>query len=98
MKYLAFIFIISFTACESQAIRKEEYIAKHPEWDADTTEIIRQGYLLKGMTKEQVTAAWGKACMSCTGTTEGEWGETWEYPTQIIYFDKGGKVLRWSSK
>ena len=50
------------------------------------------------MTKEQVEAAWGKPCFSCTGTVEREWGDSWEYPTQIVFFDKNGVLLRWAVK
>jgi hypothetical protein len=101
-----FIIFLSFLliSCESSRARREDYLAKNadyienPSLNSTAQEIIRQGYLFKGMTKEQVEAAWGKACWSCTGTTRNENGETWEYPTQMLYFDKDGLLLRWTAK
>jgi hypothetical protein len=98
MKYLVIILSLALLACESSVVRREDYLAKHPEWDANSKELTKQGYLFKGMSKEQVEAAWGKPCQSCTGTDQGDWGETWEYPTQIVYFDNKGVLLRWSAK
>jgi len=99
MKYFLLISVsFMLIACESSPIRREDYIAQHPEWQSDVVDVIRRGYLLKGMTKEQVEAAWGRHCYSCTGTTTGDWGESWEYMTQIVFFDKNGVVVRWQSK
>lgn len=85
-------------ACENAPVRREELLAQHPEWDAQLQQLIREGYLAKGMTKDQVRAAWGRPCWSCTGTTKGNWGEAWEYSTQVVFFDKEGLVTRWEPK
>jgi len=85
-------------ACENAPVRREEVIAQHPEWDEKTVQLVRGGYLAKGMDKEQVRAAWGRPCLTCTGTTKGDWGESWEYPTQVVFFDKDGKVTHWDKK
>ena len=98
MNYTLIILCLSLVACESSVVRREDYIANHPEWMPSTNDMIRQGYLLKGMTKEQVIAAWGKPCSSCNGTVTREWGETWEYATQIVYFDNSGTLIRWTAK
>jgi hypothetical protein len=85
-------------ACENAPTRRENMLSEHPEWDNQTVELIRQGYLAPGMTQEQVKAAWGKPCWSCVGTTKGKWGEAWEYATQMVFFDVNGKLTRWQPK
>lgn len=85
-------------ACENAPVRREEMISLHPEWDSEAVQLIQAGYLAKGMTQDQVRAAWGRPCWSCTGTTKGDWGEAWEYATQVVFFDKDGKVTRWDTK
>jgi len=92
------LFLLALQACESQPVRRAEMIAEHPEWDEETTSIIQEGYLKKGMTQEQVKAAWGRPCWMCTGTTKGDWGEAWEYQTQVVFFNTQGQVIRWSKK
>lgn len=99
IKHILPIFmVLLIQACESPPVRREEMIAQHPEWDPQTVKIIEGGYLQKGMTKEQVKAAWGRPCWTCTGTTSGDWGEAWEYQTQVVFFDKQGRVTRWTQK
>ncbi|MCX8049466.1 MAG: outer membrane protein assembly factor BamE [Methylohalobius sp.] len=100
MKRLSFIALALLTACEVAPLRREEYIAKHPEWEPKMVALIRDGRIAKGMTKEQVRAAWGRPCprVVCQGTTRGAWGESWEYDTQIVFFDTQGKVIRWEPK
>ncbi len=95
---LLLISILLLTACENAPTRREDMLAEHPEWDSKTVQLIRLGYLNQGMTMDQVKAAWGKPCWSCTGTTKGDWGEAWEYATQMVFFDKSGKLTRWQAK
>lgn len=100
MKRLIQVVMISgllLQACENAPVRREEMLSQHPEWDSEMVQLIKEGYLAKGMSQEQVRAAWGRPCWSCTGTTKGEWGEAWEYATQTVFFDKSGKVTRWVS-
>lgn len=97
-KFLLIIAILTLLACESPPVRRQESIAMHPEWNTDMVKLIQNGYLAKGMDGNQVSAAWGKPCWSCTGTTKGDWGEAWEYATQIVFFDKNGNVTRWEKK
>lgn len=92
------IAMLLLTACENQPVRREEMVAQHPEWDQEKITLIRNGYLMVGMDQEQVKAAWGKPCMSCTGTKKGDFGEAWEYATQVVFFDAAGKVTRWVNK
>jgi hypothetical protein len=84
-------------ACENAPVRREQFIAEHPEWNAEQVQLIKAGLLVKGMSQDQVKAAWGKPCWSCTGTTKGNWGEAWEYATQTVFFDKNGTLTRWES-
>jgi hypothetical protein len=93
-----FIVVIFLSGCESSVVKPEEAIAKHPEWDEQTITYIREGLLIKGMTKEQVRASWGAYCETCQGTKKFEWGETWEYPTQVVFFDKTGKMTKFVAK
>ena len=99
IKILLFMIVIaSLIACESASVRREETISQHPQWNMQIKQLIREGFLVQGMDKEQVKAAWGKPCWSCTGTTKGQWGEAWEYATQVVFFDTAGKVTRWEAK
>lgn len=95
---LLIIASLLLTACENQPVRREAMVEQHPEWDKDTATLVRNGYLKIGMNQEQVKAAWGTHCLSCTGTTQGTWGEAWEYATQVVFFDSTGKVTRWTQK
>ncbi|GAB6067139.1 hypothetical protein JCM13664_04570 [Methylothermus subterraneus] len=98
MKRAALLALVLLTACEVAPVRREDYFAKHPEWEPQMVALIRDGRIAKGMTKEQVRAAWGRPCWLCQGTTKGAWGESWEYDTQIVFFDTQGKVTRWEPK
>ncbi|ADE14848.1 hypothetical protein Nhal_1724 [Nitrosococcus halophilus Nc 4] len=99
MKYLMIIVVISLiVACETPTVRREDFAAKHPDWDPQMVEVIRAGMIAKGMTKEQVRAAWGEPCNTCQGTRKWEWGESWEYRTQVVFFNTEGLVIRWGPK
>lgn len=98
---MLFTIIIALLGCESPPVRRAQLIEEHPEWNAETVKIINEGYLVKGMTSDQVRAAWGRPCMTCTGTVmDDEWEKwrSWEYQTQVVFFDKDGKVTRWTKK
>jgi len=100
-KILLFTIIIALLGCESPPVRRSQLIEKHPEWSAGTVTLIKKGFLVQGMTTDQVRAAWGRPCLTCTGTAmDKEWDKwrTWEYPTQIVFFDKDEKVTHWSKK
>ena len=86
------------TGCENAPVRREEMMTQHPDWDSEFVLLIREGFIAKGMNQEQVKAAWGKPCWSCTGTKKGPWGEAWEYTTQVVFFGTDGKVVRWEAK
>lgn len=92
------LLLTTLAACENAPVRQEKLLAQHPEWDSKTTAVIRDGKVTKGMTKQQVRAAWGRHCLTCQGTTKGAWGNSWEYPTQVVFFDAEGKVFRLATK
>lgn len=73
------------------------YLEAHPELDQDIKFQILQGYIRKGMTKEQVRAAWGEphhVNRYAAGRREQwvygyrEFGKSFT-PNQFVYFDKG---------
>lgn len=93
LSVLALMFTL--TACESNAVRHEEAFSKHQEWTEKDKQLISSGYVVNGMSKEMVRAAWGKPCETCTGTKKFETGvESWEFKNQVVFFDKDGKVTR----
>ena len=85
-------------ACENAPVRRQEMVSEHPEWDEGFVKLIQSGYLARGMNQDQVKAAWGRPCWSCPGTTKGDWGESWEYATQVVFFNRSGEVIRWEKK
>ena len=100
-KQLLILIMLGLVACETPPVRRLELIAEHPEWDAQMVTIIKEGYLVKGMTSNQVKAAWGWPCWICTGTVKDHnWDKwiAWEYQTQIVFFDDNEKVIRWTQK
>lgn len=93
---LLFCLIVVIVGCESNAVRREEAYIKNPDWSELDKKMIAQGMINRGMTKEQVRAAWGQPCQECLGTKIYDSGiESWEYQTQVVFFDKAGKVTRW---
>lgn len=96
MKKVIILCVIALSACENAPVRREEMVYSHPEWSGEHVQLIKAGYLAVGMDQEQVRAAWGKPCWGCVGTTKGDWGEAWQYTTQTVFFDKNGKVTRWT--
>lgn len=88
-------FIFGLLACEAPPVRRYEMIAEHPEWTPETVKLIEQGFVDKGMTREQVKAAWGRPCYSCAGTVMDQ---SWEYQTQIVIFDAQGRVIKVTGK
>ena len=100
-KQLLILIMLGLVACETPPVRRLELIAEHPEWDAQMVTIIKEGYLVKGMTSNQVKAAWGWPCWTCTGTVKDHNWDKWiarEYQTQIVFFDDNEKVIRWTQK
>lgn len=100
-KTIPFIAIVALLGCESSPVRRAELIEQHPEWSTETGHLITEGFLVKGMTPEHVKAAWGSPCKTCTGTVDYnglDVPKSWEYQTQVVFFDKEGKVTHWAKK
>lgn len=90
--------VLMITACETAPVRRVDYISQHPEWKPKMVQLINSGMIAKGMTSEQVRAAWGRECYTCQGTTSGPWGESLEFRTQVVFFGTNGLVTRWEHK
>jgi len=92
--FLALTIVI--TGCESNAARKELAFEQHSDWNEYDKKMISEGMIRKDMTKEQVQAAWGKHCDTCLGSKVYQTGvESWEYKTQVVFFNKQGRVTHW---
>ncbi len=93
---LLLAFIMLNVACESNPARYEEAFAKNAQWSEQDKRLISEGMINYDMTKDQVKAAWGKPCGDCPGTRKYDTGtESWEYQTQVVFFNEQGKVTRW---
>ena len=98
---LLFTLVLSLLGCESPPVRRSQILEEHPEWSDEMVTIITEGVLIKGMTSDQVRASWGYPCWSCPGTAKDDsWDQwrSWEYLTQVVFFDKDGKVTHWTKK
>lgn len=100
MKKILLILIVTglVSACETAPVRRIDYVSQHPEWEPKMVKLIKMGMIAKGMSQEQVRASWGRHCYTCQGTSKGSWGESWEYITQVVFFDTQGKVVRHEAK
>lgn len=92
------LLVVVSLGCENNPVRREEMVALHPEWSETHKQLVREGRLIPGMDQEQVRAAWGRPNWASPGTTKDDWGESWDYATQTVFFDKNGKVTRSVSK
>jgi hypothetical protein len=66
--------------------------ARHPDWDPNVCNTIAKGQIYIGMSKEQVSAAWGRPYT--INTTTGAYGthEQWfmhEMGRSYVYFENG---------
>ena len=70
IKKLIIFSLIYLTGCAgSTTLSRHELLANHPEWDDSIRNSIKYGMIAKGMTEEQLNAAWGTPCYTCEGTT-----------------------------
>ena len=97
--YGLFTIGLMFGCTTNMPVKRENFIAQHPEWNQPTKELIRSGIVTKGMTRDQVEAAWGQPpCWYCETMQKGDWGEAWEYTTDVVFFNAEGRVTRISSR
>ena|SRR3989338_4974368 len=104
------VFLLTVTGCAvngplikpSQDTRRE-YVSKHPWLDKEIKQAILEGKVIKGMTREDVRAAWGKPSKTDDFSTDpNAWwydsdGEGWWYkpfpvslePTRFVKFKNG---------
>jgi hypothetical protein len=63
--------------------------AKHKNWDTDLCQVIADGKINYGMTKDQVRAAWGRPKNINTTEFPGSIHEQWVYSSSNVYFENG---------
>jgi len=87
--------------------RRTAYVNGHPNVPVFYAQAIKDGAIMVGMTKDQVSASWGNPCGWCYGTRKSRWGDTWEYNVfgsstmgigngHYVYF-QNGRVVGWSN-
>jgi hypothetical protein len=70
--------------------RREQYFNDHPELSEQIKQCIRKGTIVLGMTKEQVTASWGKPDDIHRSVYSFGVHEQWIYgDRQYLYFEDG---------
>jgi hypothetical protein len=79
--------------------RRASYLAAHPELNPSIRELIEQGRVVPGMTKDQVRAAWGSPPADCS-TWRSNLMEIWDYchhpGRTLVVFDEHGRVSKLS--
>lgn len=99
MKKLIIFSLIYLTSCAGNTVlSRHETLAKNPQWDSSIRDSIKHGIIAKGMTEEQLNAAWGAPCYSCEGTTLIGKTKSLEYGTRIVFFNEQGLVTEWAMK
>jgi len=70
-------------------IRRENYIAQHPEFDIGMKNLILSGLVVEGMTKEQALASHGEPYSKEINDSKEIWRYKAEVVTDlIVYFEK----------
>ena len=104
------IFLLTVTGCAANGPlikpsqdSRQEYVSKKPWLDEEIKQAILEGKVIKGMTKEQVIASWGRPTKTDDFSTDpNAWwydpgGEGWWYkpfpislePTRFVKFKNG---------
>jgi hypothetical protein len=77
--------------------RRADYLAAHPGIDPATRNLIQDGRVAAGMTKEEVSAAWGSPPADCP-SWRSKLMEIWDYchhpGRTLVVFDQHGKVSK----
>lgn len=84
---IAFLTITGCAAISKPLIKsdhnfRQEYVSRHPELSEEIKQAILNAKVIKGMTKEQVVASWGKPSKinePFTNQFGNYYGESWEY-------------------
>jgi hypothetical protein len=77
--------------------RRQAYINAHPELSPLAKQYIATGLVVRGMTMEEVRAAWGPPPADCPKRIAGMYA-IWSYcnrnlaPSSFVFFDQTGHV------
>jgi len=76
--------------------RRTAYVDAHPKLTSKKKNLILEGRICRGMTKDEVRASWGEP--SDINRSAGSWGvhEQWVYGRQYLYFEDG-KLTSWQN-
>jgi len=109
MKKLTLIFAtLVLAGCGlAYEVQLRDEVLADPNVTYTTKEAIKAKKIKVGMTKREVTAAWGNPCSLCYGTRKSSEGETWEYNTfgsgrhgigngTYLHFNRQGKLVYWN--
>lgn len=102
---LALVVTVGCGAIHAAKIR--EQTLNDPGLSPEIRTAIVDGKIKRGMTKDQVLAAWGNPCSYCRGTRVSSVGEWWEYNPfgsgrysygngTHLFFGNDGKLQYWS--
>ena len=81
-----------------QAQLREQFFSD-PYCSTSIKEAISEDKIRRGMTKDQVTAAWGERSWFLTvHDTHSSWGDTWTYQGYILFFDRSGHLSEWTQR
>ena len=97
-KYGLIVIILSLIflqACVTPQTRRQDYVDEHPDLSADISSSILKGEIAKGMSREDVRAAWGDPERETLSLTENENQnqEIWSYYTPVGRFTEGTVIL-----
>lgn len=104
---IIFILAAVLSGCAILEPPEKKRLLADPNLPSDVRSAILAGKIRVGMTKDQVTAAWGYHCWYCRGTRHSSWGDTWEYNPfgsgsygvgsgTYLFFDASGRLRGWS--
>lgn len=91
--------LLAITLLSCGTTLRQQLLDQHPEWPPKYVEMIKNGNITTGMTKDMVKAAWGKPQMN-SSVTESSYSQQWVYETAstdsysstYVYF-RDGKVV-----
>jgi len=102
--FLLCVLVISGCVTNGELVKtnfnsRQEYVNTHPEISLETKQAILNVKVIKGMTKTDVLAAWGKPSRISPETS----GESWFYdqpffslsPWRFVSFTSEGKVYNY---
>ncbi len=85
--------LILLSACATAQGRREAYISENSNLKPEIADAIREGRIMKGMTDDDVRAAWGDPKRETVTVAEGGTSKIWAYETPIGKNFTQGTVL-----